>query len=87
MKKIGTLPNDAIHIPLGCVVHLHGHQNKVIPLMNPFIIADLSNDVKFCNCTCWLTNGIRNHYLSHQINNHHISNENLVFSNHVKINL
>ncbi len=65
VKKTSTLLDDTIHISFGCIVHLHGHWNKVMPLMNPFILANLSNDTKFYNCTYWLTNDTRSHCLSH----------------------
>lgn len=35
MEKMGTLPNETIHIILECAMHLHDHQNKVMPLMKP----------------------------------------------------
>jgi hypothetical protein len=47
MEKMGTLPNETIHITLGCIVHLHGHQNKIVPLMKPFILVDLNDGIKF----------------------------------------
>ncbi len=39
VEKIDTLPNETIHMTFGCVVHLHGHKNKVVPLMKPSILA------------------------------------------------
>jgi hypothetical protein len=84
VEKVSTFLNETIHITLGCAIHLHGHQNKVVPLMKAFILANFNNGVKFCNCTYWLTNDIRSHCLSHRINTHHISNENLLLSSHVK---
>jgi hypothetical protein len=86
MEKMGTFPNETIHIMPRCVVHLHGHQNKMVPLMKPYIFVDLNNGVKFHSCTYWSTNDTRSHHLPHQVNNHHINNENMVLSNHVKIN-
>jgi len=32
VEKMGTLLDEMIHIKLECDVHLHGHQNKVLPL-------------------------------------------------------
>ncbi len=53
--------------------------------MKPFILADLKNDIKFCNYTYWSIDDIQNHHLSHRISNHHIGNKDLVLSGHVKI--
>ncbi len=52
MKNIDTLLDEMVHIMFECVVHLHGYQNKVVPLMKPSILVDLNNDAKFHNCTC-----------------------------------
>jgi len=52
--------------------------------MKPFILADLNNGTKFHNCNCWSTNDTRSH-LSHWVSNHHIGNEDLVLSGHVKV--
>jgi len=55
VEKTGTLPNETIHITPEYTMHLHGHHNKVVPLMKPFIFADLNNGVKFYNyTTSWL---------------------------------
>jgi hypothetical protein len=78
MEKMNTLPDETIHITPRCAMHLHGHWNKVVPLMKPFILVDLNNGVKFCRYNCWSIN---------DIHNHHISNKNLVLMNHVKIDL
>jgi len=51
MEKTNTLFDEMIHIMYGCVVHLHGHQNKMVSFMKSSILVDLSNGVKFCNCT------------------------------------
>ncbi len=85
MEKMGTFLDETIHIMPKSTVHLHGHWNKLVPLMKPFILMDLSNGVKFYNCTCWLINDTRSHYLLCRINNHHIDNEDLVLSSHVEI--
>jgi hypothetical protein len=85
MEKMNEFPNETIHITPRCAMHLHGHWNKVVPLMKPSILVDLNNGVKFCSYSCWSINDIRNHRLSCWVNNHHISNKNLVFMNHVKI--
>ncbi len=58
VEKMGTLPDETIHIMLEGVVHLQGHGNKMVPLMKPFILEDLNNGIKFCNCTYWLNNDI-----------------------------
>jgi hypothetical protein len=47
MENISTFPNEIIHITLGCVVHFHGHWNKMVPLMKPFIFVDLNNDATY----------------------------------------
>jgi hypothetical protein len=49
VKKMGTFLDETIHIIPKCVMHLHGHQNKVVPFMKPFILVDLNNGAKFCN--------------------------------------
>jgi len=87
MEKKSTFLDEMIYITFKCVVHLHGHWNKMVPFMKPFILANFSNDVKFHNYTSWSTNDIHNHHLSHQVNNHHIGNKNLVFTSHLKIGL
>ncbi len=56
--KMSTLFDEIIHITFGCVMHLHGHQNKMVPFMKPFIFTYFSNGVKFPNCTYWLSNDI-----------------------------
>jgi hypothetical protein len=86
VDKMGMLPDKTIHIMPECIVHLHGHRNKVMPFMKPFIFANFSNGAKFRNCTCWSTNDIRSHYFPRWISNHHIGNEDLVLLGHVKIN-
>jgi hypothetical protein len=78
VEKMGTL-DEMIHIPPRCSVHLHGRRNKVVPLMKPFILVDISNGAKFNSCTCLLTNDIRSHCFPYQVNNHHINNKDLVF--------
>jgi hypothetical protein len=85
VKKTSTLLDEAIHIMPKCALHLHGHQNKMVALLKPFIFAGFSNGIRFHSYTCWLTNDTRNHHLSCWVNNHHIDNENLVLSGHVKI--
>jgi hypothetical protein len=52
MEKTGTFPDETIHITPRCVVHLHGHQNKIVLFMKPFILVDFSNGDKFCNYIC-----------------------------------
>ncbi len=52
MEKIGALLNEIIHITPECIMHFHGHQNKMVPFMKPFILADLNNGTKFDNYTC-----------------------------------
>ncbi len=51
VEKMGMFPDEMIHITLGGVVHFHGHQNKVVPLMKLSILAGLNNDIKFCSYT------------------------------------
>ncbi len=85
VEKMNTLPNEIIHITPRCVVHLHGHRNKMVPLMKPIIFMDINNGVKFHSCTYWSTNDIGGHHLPHQVSNHHISNEDLVLMNYEEI--
>jgi hypothetical protein len=58
VEKTSTLLEEMIHIISWCTLHLHGHQNKMVPLMKLFLLADLSNGAKFRNCTCCLINDI-----------------------------
>jgi len=85
MEKMSTLFDEMIYIMPECVVHLHGHQNKMVPFMKSSILANLSNGDQFCSCTCWLSNDIQSHCISCQVKNHHIDKEDMVLSNHVKI--
>jgi hypothetical protein len=41
MKKTNTLFNETIYIMFKCVIHLHGHRNKVMPVMKPSILATI----------------------------------------------
>jgi hypothetical protein len=50
MEKTSTFFDETIHIMLAYVVHLHGHRNKVVPLMKLSILVDFNNDIKFQNC-------------------------------------
>jgi len=84
VEKMNMFFGEMIHNTLRCTMHLHGHRNKNVPFMKPFI---LYNDAKFRSCTCWSINDTCNHCLSCWVNNHHIGNKNLVFTNHVEINL
>ncbi len=52
MEKIGTIPDEMIHITLEFIVHLHGHQNKVVPLVKPFVLVNINNGTKFGNYIC-----------------------------------
>jgi hypothetical protein len=56
VEKMCTLFDETIHIMPKCTMHLHGHQNKVMPLMKPSILVDLNNGTKFHGCTYWSTN-------------------------------
>jgi len=58
-----------------------------VMVMKLSILVDLSNDTKFCNLTCWLTNDTQSHHLPRWVNNYYIGNEDLVFSDHVEIGL
>ncbi len=87
MEKASTLPYETIHITFKCAMHFHGHWDKVVPHMKPFILVYFSNGIKFHNYTYWSINETRNHYLPHWISKHHINNKDLVLSGHVKINL
>jgi hypothetical protein len=46
---MNTLFDETIHIMPGYAMHLHGHWNKMMPLMKPSILADLYNGTKFRN--------------------------------------
>ncbi len=61
VEKMNTYSNETIHITSRCTMHLHGHHNKVVSFMKPFIFVDFNNGAKFCNYTYWLTNDIRSH--------------------------
>ncbi len=52
VEKTSTLLDETIHIKPRCTMHLHGHWNKVVPLMKPSLLANLNNGAKFHNCTC-----------------------------------
>jgi len=86
MEKTNTFFDETIHILLRCVVHLRGHQNKMVPFMKLFIFVDFSNGIKFCSYIYWSINDIQSHHLLQQANNHHIDDK-LVFSGHVEIDL
>ncbi len=68
VEKMGTFLNKTIHIVPKCVMHLHGHHNKMVPLTKPFILADISNGIKFRSCTCWSTNDSRPQNVGNQLN-------------------
>jgi len=51
MEKMNTVLDEMIHITHTCAMHVHGHRNKVVPLMKPFILVDFTNGVKFYNYT------------------------------------
>ncbi len=63
MEKKNTFLDEMIHITFGCIMHLRDHQNKVVPLMKPFILASFSNGAKFHSCTSWWINDICSHRL------------------------
>jgi hypothetical protein len=87
VTNTNVVPNQMICITLGCIVHLYGHWNKMMLLMKPFILVDLSNGTKFYNYTYCSTNDTHNHYLSCRVKNHHINKKDLIFTSHVKIGL
>jgi len=87
VEKIGTLPDETIYIMFECIVYLHGHRNKLVDFMKSSILVDLSNGAKFHSYTYWLSNNPWSHQLLCWVSNHHIDNEDLVLSGHVKINL
>jgi len=33
VEQTSTFPNEMIHIMPRCIVHLHGHQNNMVPLI------------------------------------------------------
>ncbi len=51
VEKTSTFSIETIHITPKCVVHFHGHWNKMVLLLKPSIFVDLNNGAKFCNCT------------------------------------
>jgi hypothetical protein len=85
MENTSTLSKEIIHITFRCAMHLHGHRNKMVPLMKPFILTDLNNGVKLRNYICWSINNTHSHCLSCHVNNHHINNKNMVLTSPVKI--
>jgi hypothetical protein len=85
VEKVSKFPDETIHITPKCIEHLHGHENKMVPLMKPFIFADRNNDAKFRSYTYWSNNDTWSYHLPCQVNNHHIDNENLILLSHVKI--
>jgi hypothetical protein len=85
LEKANTLLDETIHIMHEFTMHLHGHQNKMVPLIKPSILVDLSNGIKFRNYICWSTNDTQIHYFLCRINNHHNGNKYLVRTNHVEI--
>jgi hypothetical protein len=85
VKKTNTLHDETIHIMPKCTMCLHGHWNKLVPLMKPFILANFNNDTKFHNYTWWSTNDISK--LLSPMFGHHIGNVDVVLSSHVEISL
>ncbi len=66
MKKTSTFLDETIHIMLGCVMHLHDHWNKVMPVLKLSILANFTNNAKFRSYTYLLvTNNTQSHYLLH----------------------
>jgi hypothetical protein len=41
VEKMGTFPNEMIHIMPGCAMHFHGHRNKMVPFIKPSVLANL----------------------------------------------
>ncbi len=64
VERKSTFPDGTIHIMPRCVVHFHGHRNKMVPFMKPSIFTNFNNGVKFCNYTRWSINDIQKHYLA-----------------------
>jgi hypothetical protein len=56
VEKTNTFLDETTHITFECAMHLHGHRNKVAPLMKTAILVNLSNGTKFHNYICWSTN-------------------------------
>lgn len=46
VKKTSMFLDKTINIMHKCVIHLHGHLNKVVPHIKPSILMDLGNDTK-----------------------------------------
>jgi hypothetical protein len=70
---------------LGVLCTSMGIEIKWCPSWSPFILANLSNGVKFGSCTYWSTNDIWSHHFPRRVNNHHIGNEDLILSSLVQI--
>jgi hypothetical protein len=83
LEKTSNLLDETIHIMLGCVMHLHGHRNKMVPFLKPSIFVDLDNGARFRSCNYWSTNDIQKQLC--QVSNHQIDKENLVIPSNVKI--
>jgi hypothetical protein len=49
VEKMNTFFGEVIHIMPKCVVHLHGHQNEMMPLMKPIILMNLNDGIKCHN--------------------------------------
>ncbi len=52
VEKTSTFLDETIHIMTRCAIHLHGHWNKMMFFMKPYIFTDLSNGIKFHSYTC-----------------------------------
>jgi hypothetical protein len=48
--KTSTFSNETIYITPKCIVHFHGHWNKMVLLLKPSIFVDINNGAKFCSC-------------------------------------
>jgi hypothetical protein len=47
VEKMSTLFNEMIHITFRCIVHLHGHQNKMVPFIKPLYFWILAMVLSF----------------------------------------
>jgi hypothetical protein len=47
VKKTSTFLDEMIHITHKCTMHLHGHQNKMVPLIKPLCLWILAMALSF----------------------------------------
>jgi hypothetical protein len=90
LEMMGTLFAETIHIMSRCAMHLHGHQNKVVPFIKPFVYLQILVMVLsfIITSTGWLmTLEAIVFYIGLVLSNPNIDNEDLIFLSHIKIDL